>query len=113
MVLALHRPRSKAYRDPARFVLSLGWATNFLNEAGLAPALRTEGDMTVVVRTDSARDPKGKGILCRLLACALGITTAPCIAAEGTSRASGDWTMPAHDYASTRYSELADIDTSN
>ncbi|MDB6102698.1 MAG: PQQ-dependent dehydrogenase, methanol/ethanol family [Gammaproteobacteria bacterium] len=69
--------------------------------------------MTVAVRTDSARDPKGKGILCRLLVCALGITTAPCIAAEGTSHASGDWTMPAHDYASTRYSELADIDTSN
>jgi PQQ-dependent dehydrogenase (methanol/ethanol family) len=27
--------------------------------------------------------------------------------------ASGDWPMPAHDYASTRYSELADITTAN
>src|SRR6266446_6994943 len=65
------------------------------------------------VRTDSPRDPTKKWALSRLVACALGITSVAAIAAEGASRASGDWTMPAHDYASTRYSELAEIDTGN
>src|SRR4030081_2957708 len=65
------------------------------------------------VRADSPRDPTRKGALFRLVACALGITAAAGIAAEGASPASGDWTMPAHDYASTRYSELGQIDTTN
>jgi len=42
-----------------------------------------------------------------VLICALGSAAGPGLAADG------DWTMPAHDYASTRYSELADIDASN
>jgi len=35
------------------------------------------------------------------------------MAVEGASPVDGDWTMPAHDYASTRYSGLADIDSNN
>jgi PQQ-dependent dehydrogenase (methanol/ethanol family) len=66
-----------------------------------------------VGRTGFPRDPTKKGPLYRLLACALGITAVTGIAAEGTSGAGGDWTMPAHDYASTRYSDLAQIDTGN
>ena len=61
----------------------------------------------------SLRDPTSKQAQFRLLVCVLALISVAGNAAEGASPAEGDWTMPAHDYASTRYSDLAQIDTNN
>jgi hypothetical protein len=60
-----------------------------------------------VVRGPFTVRPANSPTLCVLLAHILAMIAGPCIAANG------DWVMPAHDYASTRFSELAEIDTGN
>ena len=43
----------------------------------------------------------------------LGVAGVTCAAADRASNSDADWTMPGHDYASRRYSDLSDINTSN
>jgi PQQ-dependent dehydrogenase (methanol/ethanol family) len=58
------------------------------------------------VKQGTGRARKRKFALLWLLAAATAGTA-------GTTNAQGEWTMPALDYASTRYSPLAQLDTSN
>jgi len=59
------------------------------------------------------RHPLSATIAIRLLGSLLGMTIGICVAADQPADSDGNWTMPGHDYASLRYSDLAEINTSN